>query len=169
MHERRPDGAELLRLGDGGEIPNNPRLPVLLHRAAVPPGDPAAAEALFASHGWKPAWRNGIYGYHHYHPNAHEALAIARGHVRVRLGGDAAGVTLDLSAGDVVVLPAGTGHRNLGNSADLLVVGAYPDGAEPPEEFTGAPGETELAQRAIPATPDPPGDPVTGAAYPSAG
>ena len=74
---------------------------------------------LFARHGWPPAWRNGIYDFHHYHPNAHEALAIAVGHVRVRLGAEA-GVTLDLVAGDVVVLPAGTAHRNLGQSPDLL-------------------------------------------------
>ncbi len=164
MREHRRDGAEFLRLPDGGDIPNNPRLPVLLHRGAVPAGDPAAAEALFGRHGWPPAWRNGIYDYHHYHPNAHEALAIARGHVRVRLGGET-GVTLDLSAGDVVVLPAGTGHRNLGQSADLLVVGAYPPNAEP-EEFRGRPGEREQALRSIAETPDPPSDPVTGAAYP---
>jgi hypothetical protein len=55
MHEKRPDGAELLRLPESGEIPNNPRLPVLLHRGATPPGDPAAAEALLAAHGWRPA------------------------------------------------------------------------------------------------------------------
>jgi uncharacterized protein YjlB len=131
----------------------------------VPPGDPAAAEALFARHGWRPAWRNGIYRFHHYHPNAHEALAIAAGRVRVRLGGEG-GVTLDLSAGDVVALPAGTGHRNLGQSPDLLVVGGYPEGAEEPEQYTGRPGEKEAAQGAITATPDPPGDPVTGQPWP---
>ncbi len=168
MHERGPDGAERLMLPDaasmGGGIPNNRRLPVLLHRGALPGGDPAAAEALFARHGWPPAWRNGIHDFHHYHPNAHEALAIARGQVRVRLGGEH-GVTLDLSAGDVVVLPAGTGHRNLGQSEDLLVVGAYPPG-DPPEQFTGRPGELARAGHAIPKVPDPPCDPVTGGPYP---
>jgi uncharacterized protein YjlB len=164
MHDKRPDGAERLMLPTGGAIPNNPRLPVLLHRAAVPPGDPAAAEALFARHGWPPAWRNGIHDFHHYHPNAHEALAIACGSVRVRLGGDE-GVTLDLGAGDVVVLPAGTGHRNLGQSDHLLVVGAYPPG-DPPEQHTGRPGEQTRDERAIAATRDPPCDPVTGAPYP---
>jgi uncharacterized protein YjlB len=167
MHERATSGAERLFLSDaeprGGRIPNNPRLPVLIHRGAVAAGDPAAAEALFARHGWPPSWRNGIYDYDHYHPNAHEALAIARGHVRVRLGAEA-GVVLDLAAGDVVVLPAGTAHRNLQQSEDLLVVGAYPPG-DPPEQFTIRPGERERALHAIPATPDPPCDPVTGHAY----
>lgn len=168
MHDHRRDGAERLMLPAGaaatGEIPNNPRLPVLLHRAALPSGDPAAAEALFRRHGWPPAWRNGIYDYPHYHPDAHEALAIAAGQVRVRLGGEA-GVVIALAAGDVVVLPAGTGHQNLGSSEDLLVVGAYPPGAEP-EEFTGLPGQRAEAEPRIAATPDPPSDPVTGAAYP---
>jgi uncharacterized protein YjlB len=166
MHEKRTDGAERLMLPTGGEIPNNPRLPVLLHRGALPAGDPAAAEALFTRNGWPPAWRNGIYDFHHYHPNAHEALAIAAGHVRVRLGGEA-GVTLDLAAGDVVVLPAGTGHRNLGQSPDLLVVGAYPPGTSP-DQFTGRPGEQARALDAIPLVPDPPSDPVTGKPYPAA-
>jgi uncharacterized protein YjlB len=168
MHEHRRDGAELLRLPagevSGGAIPNNPALPVLLHRGAVPAGDPAAAEALFRRHGWRPAWRNGIYDYPHYHPNAHEALAITSGRVRVRLGGEA-GVTVDLGAGDVVVLPAGTGHQNLGSTPNLLVVGAYPPGSEP-EEYTGLPGQKPAAIGAIAAVPDPPSDPVTGAAYP---
>jgi uncharacterized protein YjlB len=164
MHDKRPDGAERLAMPLTGEIPNNPRLPVLLHHAATPSGDPAAAEALFARHGWRPAWRNGIYPFHHYHPNQHEALAVARGTVRVRLGGEA-GVTLDLCAGDVVVLPAGTGHCNLGQSEDLLVVGAYPPGPAP-EQFTGAPGERDRALRTIPFVRDPPCDPVTGGRYP---
>lgn len=164
MHDKRPDGAERLMLPPGDAIPNNPRLPVLLHRAALPAHGAAAAEAMFARHGWHPAWRNGIYAFPHYHPNAHEALAIAAGHVRVRLGGDQ-GVTLDLNAGDVVVLPAGTGHCNLGQSPDLLVVGAYPPG-DPPEQFTGQPGEIARALHAIPAVADPPSDPVTGQAYP---
>ena len=166
MHEHRKDGAELIFLSDGGAIPNNPRLPVLLHRGAVPAGDPDAAEALFRAHGWRPAWRNGIHDWHHYHSNAHEALAIVAGAVRVQLGGEA-GVRLDLKAGDVVVLPAGTGHRNLGAGSRLLVVVAYADGSAPPDQLRGAPEEAERARHAIAAPPDPARDPVTGAAYPS--
>mgnify|MGYP001216146057 CR=1 FL=1 len=165
MHEHRKDEAELLRLPEAGGIPNNPRLPVLLHHGAVPPSDPDAAEALFAAHGWDPAWRNGIYAHHHFHANAHEALAIFRGSVRVRLGGEP-GVVLDLRAGDVAVLPAGTGHRNLQQSPDLLVVGAYPRGAPAADHCRGVPEELEDARATVAATADPPCDPVTGRAYP---
>lgn len=165
MHEHRRDGAEVIFLPDGGDIPNNPRLPVLLHRGAVAAGDPAGAEALLRRHGWRPAWRNGIHDWHHYHSNAHEALAIVAGSVRVQLGGET-GVQLDLSAGDVVVLPAGTGHRNLGAQGGLLVVGAYPEGSAPPDQLHGAPTEAEHARHAIAATPDPAMDPVTGGPYP---
>jgi uncharacterized protein YjlB len=165
MHEHRSDGAEMLFLRHDEAIPNNPRLPVVLHRGAVEAGDAAAAEALFRRHGWAPAWRGGIFDWHHYHSNAHEALAVVSGHVRVQLGGEA-GVPVDLRAGDVAVLPAGTGHRNLGASEDLLVVGAYPAHAAPPDQLHGAPGEAARARHAIAATPDPATDPVTGGPYP---
>jgi uncharacterized protein YjlB len=157
--------AETLLFADDGDIPNNPRLPALVYRGALAAdAGPEAAEALFAKNGWPPAWRNGIYPWHHFHPNAHEALAIVRGQVRVQLGGER-GQAVEFSAGDVAVLPAGVGHRNLGASPDLLVVGAYPPGSRP-EEIRGGSGRHDEAVRKITETPDPPSDPVRGGPWP---
>src|SRR5207248_647195 len=120
------------RFEDDGEIPNNPALPLVLYRGAVDvngAADPAAAfERTFARHGWGDGWRNGIYDFLHFHTRTHEVLGIARGRGTVEFGG-AAGQALELQAGDVAILPAGTGHRRISCSPDFLVVGAYPEGS----------------------------------------
>ena len=88
--------------------------------------DPAAVfEQLFESNGWGDSWRDGIYNYDHYHSRTHEVLGIARGSGKVQFGG-LKGRTIVLKAGDVAILPAGTGHQCLKASDDFLVVGAYP-------------------------------------------
>ena len=120
---------QAFRFEDDGETPNNPRLPLLVYRAAFAlerEKDPAVPfERAFAAHGWGDGWRNGIYPFLHFHTGTHEVLGIARGRATVEFGG-AKGRTLGVEAGDVVVLPAGTGHRRIEASGDLLVVGAYP-------------------------------------------
>jgi uncharacterized protein YjlB len=121
--------ANAVMFKDDGVIPNNPYWPLVLYRGAVslPDNlDPAAIlEDLFDANGWRDSWRNGIYDYVHYHSRIHEVLGIARGHGKVRFGGNK-GKTVQLKAGDVAILPAGTGHQCLAASADFLVVGAYP-------------------------------------------
>lgn len=153
-----------LRFSDDGAVPNNPRLPMLVYAKAVRLAgrrDPAAVfERLFEANHWGRSWRNGIFPFVHYHSAVHEALGIAAGHARVRFGGDR-GVELALAAGDVAVLPAGTGHQCLDASADLLVVGAYPpDGAY--DLCRGGGEEHRRALVSIPRVPLPRTDPLFG-------
>lgn len=155
--------ATAYRFADDGRIPNHPLLPLLAYRGVLDAGivDRAAAfEALFARHGWGGLWRNGIYDFHHYHSTAHEVLGIAAGRVRVCFGGEH-GTALALAAGDAVLIPAGVGHRNLGASADLLVVGGYPAGQRA-DLRRGVPADRPAALANIAAVPLPPRDPVTG-------
>lgn len=151
---------------DDGSVPNNPALPVLIYRGAV---DVAAArdpestiEQIFIVHGWgHNMWRNGIYPYPHFHSMTHEVLGIARGNARVRLGG-AAGQEFDVTAGDVVVLPAGTGHQRLSDSDGLRVIGGYPANGRY-DLCRGLGREHEQALQNIPQVPLPESDPLYGA------
>jgi len=152
-----------LYFADAGPIPNNPRLPALLYKAAIPLGDDPAAdiERVFRENGWPPQWRYGIYPFHHYHSTAHEALGVARGTARVKLGGES-GEVFDLGPGDVAVLPAGTGHRCLSSSAGFLVVGAYPPRQEWDLIRGSEPEKKAEAVKRIARVPLPDNDPVLG-------
>ena len=150
---------------DDGSVPNNPTLPALIYRNGVDlkgSADPEKViEQAFAANGWGyNMWRNGIYPYVHYHSMIHEALAIARGRVRLRLGGER-GEEIDLAAGDVAVLPAGTGHQCLWDGPDLSVVGAYPPGGTY-NLCRGSKAEHVKALQTIPQVPLPETDPVHG-------
>lgn len=121
---------QILMLEHNGWVPNNPHLPVLIYLKAIASRriDLASqSEGTFSANGWPPQWRDGVYGYHHYHTEGHEVLGIASGHARMMLGCPD-GFVVEVRAGDALLLPAGTGHCNLDSSDDFLVVGAYPPG-----------------------------------------
>jgi uncharacterized protein YjlB len=150
---------------DDGSVPNNPALPMLIYRGGIDLSGSAypeqVIERVFAANGWgRDMWRNGIFPYTHYHSMVHEALAVARGRATVRFGGDE-GEELGLGPGDVAVLPAGTGHRRLQATDDLLVIGAYP----PEGTYNlcrGSKAEHAKALETIPQVPVPASDPVLG-------
>ena len=155
-------------LDDDGTFPNNAVLPLVIYRDALtlPPDDPASGfEEAFQEHGWRGGgWRNGIFHYHHYHSNTHEVLGVYSGEARVQLGGDN-GLVTTVGVGDVIMIPAGVCHKNLGESPDFTVVGAYPDGYSP-DLCRGATGERPRVDRAIRQVGLPAADPVYGVAGP---
>jgi uncharacterized protein YjlB len=147
---------------DDGSIPNN-TLPLLLYREAFAPDRKDLASVMeqrFAENDWTGSWRAGVYPFLHYHSTSHEVLGVFSGSATLRLGG-AQGTTVEVRLGDVIVIPAGVGHQNLGSSADFSVVGAYPGGRQW-DLLRGLRGERPQADRNIAAVPLPDNDPVYG-------
>lgn len=111
---------------DDGVIPNNPKLPVIVYEGVFKE-NPNEIEATFNRHNWLRSWSGDVFDYHHYHSNSHEVLGVMAGSVTVLIGGEN-GELLNLNIGDVLLLPAGTGHKKLESSDDFVIVGAYPNG-----------------------------------------
>ena len=159
--------AHAFRFRDDGIIPNHPHWPLIVYRGVVrfPASlDPAAVlEDLFKTNGWGDSWRDGIYDFVHYHSRIHEALGIARGAGKVQFGGKR-GRTLHLKAGDVAVLPAGTGHQCVGASRDFLVVGAYPPSGQ--YDVCTNSDDHKRALKTVPKVARPRKDPVFGSSGP---
>ena len=147
---------------DDGLVPNNP-LPFLVYKDAVDVKNDhpeKTIENLFGANGWGAMWRNGIFDYLHYHSTVHEVLGVARGSARVQFGGDR-GKALQISAGDVAILPAGTGHQCLSASRDFCVIGAYPPGPQMHVTLP-TPENHAKALQTIPEVKLPKTDPVMG-------
>lgn len=122
-----------LSFGPDRAAPNHPTLPVLVLGGAVPAGTSAQeVQATVRRNGWGGAWLYGMFPYHHYHSNAHEALICVGGEADLQLGGES-GERVTVRRGDALVLPAGTGHKCLSASGDFLVCGCYPPGQENPD------------------------------------
>ena len=150
-------------LPDVGGIPNS-RLPVLVYHEVEGAREASECKELLAGNGWLGAWVDGIFSFHHFHSTAHEVLGIVAGCAAVVLGGPS-GRRFAVERGDVLVLPAGTGHCNAGSSGDLLVVGAYPNGMRW-DLRRADPAEREEVLANIAAVPLADADPVHGASGP---
>ena len=122
--------------------------------------DPDFIKSHFESHNWRNAWDNGVYDYHHYHSNAHEVLGIHSGYATLQFGGEK-GRPVSVEEGDVIVIPAGVGHKCLSASDVFGVIGAYPDGKDY-DIKKGNTGERPEADDNIAKVPMPDNDPVYG-------
>lgn len=146
---------------DDGKIPNN-SLPLIIHKNVFTQGGEEAAAMLeenFKSNNWKNSWRNGVHDFHHYHSNTHEVLGVYSGKALLQLGGEE-GEKLEVAAGDIIIIPAGVGHKNL-KSENFKIVGAYPDGREYDMNY-GKEGERPAADNNISKIPIPDTDPFFG-------
>lgn len=147
---------------DDGAIPNN-RLPLLLYRKVFDKRGREGAswlESRFAENNWTNSWRNGVFSYHHYHSITHEVLGVYAGKALLHMGGEN-GEKLWVEAGDVIIIPAGVGHKKLEASADFAVVGAYPEGRDY-DILRGEPGDRPRSLQNIASVPIPRFDPVNG-------
>ena len=155
---------EPLAFADDGATPNHPHWPMLAYRAVITAdqllADERAFDSLFERNGWPVGFRNGIYRFTHFHSVTHEVLGIASGSARVQFGGDG-GPIVQVDAGDAVLLPAGTGHRLIEASGDLLVIGAYPPGADV-DLIRAGEGDGAAIRVRIGAVARPASDPVVG-------
>jgi uncharacterized protein YjlB len=150
---------------DNGIYPNS-HLPVLLLKKAITIPHLFAAKkikALFAKNNWANAWDSGIFTYNHYHSITHEVLAIYKGHTQLLLGGEN-GYRVRIGTGDVLIIPAGMAHKNLGNEHDIGCIGAYPDGSDY-DINSGQPGERPGTDKNISLVPIPGEDPLLGNEY----
>src|SRR5690349_3515174 len=151
------------RFSDDGVVPNHSRWPLIVYRSAIRFSDGYDAgtiiDTLFEANGWGRSWRDSVYDFVHYHSQVHEVLGVARGKAEVEFGG-VKGRRLRLGAGDIAILPAGTGHRLIEASKDFLVVGAYPP-AGTYDECTDTRDRPEAIKRIAKVT-KPKRDPVYG-------
>ncbi len=109
-------------------IPNSV-LPVIYYPGAFPTEKPGLKDRVakrLQTSGWGNTWIAGVYPYPHYHSNTHEALILLSGSCELQLGGPE-GHLLEVSAGDLLLLPAGTGHA-CHTKTPYRMFGAYPGG-----------------------------------------
>lgn len=76
-------------------------------------------------------WKLQMYSTSHFHSTSHELLCISTGSARLCFGHEdnPSNITPTVSAGDVIVVPAGVAHRLLEDiEGGFEMVGSYPKG-----------------------------------------
>ncbi|MFT4155652.1 cupin domain-containing protein [Parafilimonas sp.] len=142
---------------DDGSIPNS-KYPLLVYKNVFDLRGSKGGDWLeehFAKNNWTNTWRWGVYPFHHYHSNTHEVLGVFSGSALLHLGGEK-GKKMQVNAGDILIIPAGVGHKCIEHTNDFTVLGAYPNGLSP-DLMKGEKGErpqtdNNIANVKLPAT-----------------
>jgi len=162
---RSPQKVEIVRLKipAGDQVPNNPDHPAVIARDALGGAhDDRAVRGLLERNGWGGTWTSTVFDFHHFHPDAFETLAVASGSATLMLGGPQ-GETVEVRAGDVMILPPGFGHRRLAMRDGFQICGAYPPAQENYTIVRGSSGYDDGMLRQIAGVAKPRTDPVWGA------
>ena len=118
---------ETISCDSDDSIPNNPKYAVLLYKNVIKQEE--SPLDILNKNNWSNAWRSGIFPVHHYHSNTHEVLIVVSGNAIVQLGGEF-GPHVDIQQGDVIIIPAGYGHKRVHSYHNFAVIGAYPNGQD---------------------------------------
>lgn len=156
---------EAINIAENKPFPNN-ELPILYYEDVlndVLEDSYTADDVLkfFENNGYTNGWIGGIKDRHHFHSNAHEALACTEGEVTVQFGGQN-GEMRTLRKGDVVLLPAGVAHKKLDATQGFEIVGAYPSNGDDFDFQYGDASDYEAIKENIHNVSTPLTDPVTG-------
>ncbi|OAL03010.1 cupin domain-containing protein [Phaeosphaeriaceae sp. SRC1lsM3a] len=106
--------------------------PLFIYHSAYPPStSPSTIESHLPLNRLTPQWRYTMYSTSHFHSTTHEVLCVFSGRAKLLFGGEAnpGKVEAEVSAGDVLVVPAGVAHRLVEDvEGGFSMVGAYPKG-----------------------------------------
>ncbi|KAI5924526.1 RmlC-like cupin domain-containing protein [Camillea tinctor] len=117
-------------------IPNTIDKPLLHYHEAFPraTATTSAIESHLTSIGVvEPQWRFTMYSTTHFHSTTHEVLCISHGKAKLCFGGEENPDRVEkvVEKGDVLIIPAGVGHRLLDDmtvNGGFEMVGSYPLG-----------------------------------------
>ena len=114
-------------------IPNTSiqKKPLMIYHKAFPAANASQIESHPSSVGVvTPQWRYTMYSATHFHSTTHEVLCISSGSAKCCFGAEQNDGRVEpiLEKGDVVVVPAGVGHRLLEDHGWFQMVGSYPAG-----------------------------------------
>lgn len=111
-------------------------LPLLVYRSAFDSKEHTKLKETLRQNGIEPQWTYGMYPFSHYH-TVHEVLSILSGDATLRFGGEGDAeyvvesvnsdvpIEIDISAGDVIVVPAGVAHRHVEERHGFSMLGSY--------------------------------------------